>query len=535
MNRHRRGGSRLEKNQPQKSGPIQPGQEEAAPQEARRGGMPRWAKILLIVLAVLAAVAIVLFAVYKTWAVLPEIQPPASAEQTADPDTGILPPQNPMRDYPRKEGFYTFLVAGRDTGGGGNTDTMMLVAYDIPNQKLSVMSLPRDTMVDARHPDHNRKLNGVWNLGLYYAKKDSKKEGIEYLKEAVGDMMGFVPDFYVVVNWEAFGRLVDAIGGVEFEVPFNMEYRDPAQDLYINVPKGKRVLTGQEAMGVVRWRHNNSLSMGYATGDLGRIETQQALMKEVVKKCLKVENVTKINEFSSIFVEEVQTDLTIGNLVAFAERAIFGGLKMDNVTFTTMPNTPVTVRGESYVQANPEELLGLLNDSFNPYKEDLTMDALHILQYKSSTGYYTYSGTGTGKAPIYTDPKPAAVVTTPEPTPKPTAEPSESPDASEVPEVDGSPAPEGSEAPDASADPQTGEQSDSSDRPDDSDAPDGEEPTGSEAPSDESTEPTQSPAEGSEDEAGDEPAAPSDAPAQPPEAPAASDPANEVPAGIPMD
>lgn len=463
MSKQKRGGSRLEKNMSENRQHTHPGQSSAPHRSKKRpgakGGLPRWARILLVVLAVLVAILLILFTIYKLWAVLPDVDD-LGAEVTVDPETGILPSQNPMVNAPRKEKFYTFLVAGRDTGGGGNTDTMMLVAYDIPNQKLSVMSLPRDTMVDARHPDRNRKLNGVWNLGLYYAKKDNKKAGVEYLKEAVGDMVGFMPDFYVVVNWEAFGRLVTALGGVEFEVPFDMKYDDPTQNLHINVAKGKRVLTGEEAMGVVRWRHNNSFSVGYASGDLGRIQTQQALMKEVVKKCLKIENATKIAQFAEIFTEEVDTDLTLGNLVAFAERAIFGGLSMDNVLFVTMPNEPVYVGSDSYVQAKPQELLGILNDSFNPYKDDLPMDALHVLQYKSSTGYYTYTGTGTGTAPVYTAPKPASVVTKPEATATPLPENSDDPDA------------DSTDRPETSARPSGGNNSDASARPSGSNAPD---------------------------------------------------------------
>lgn len=500
MFKKKRGGSRLDTSP------------NANAKKQKKGRMPRWAKILIVVLAVLIAAAIVGFAVYKSWAVLPDIDLPA-ASQTPSPETGELPSQHPMANAQRKNGFYTFLVTGRDTGGGGNTDTMMLVAYDIPNQKLSVMSLPRDTMVDAHYGGSNRKLNGVWNLSLYYAKKGEKKEGIEYLKEAIGEMTGFVPDFYVVVNWQAFGRLVDAIGGVEFEVPFNMVYQDPTQDLYINVAKGKRVLTGEEAMGVVRWRHNNSMSQGYATGDLGRIETQQALMKEVVRKLLRIQNVTKISEFASIFVEEVETDLTIGNLAAFAERAIFGGLKMENVTFSTMPYTPVTVKGVSYVEADPEELLGLLNDSFNPYKKDLTMNALHILQYKSSTGYYIYTGdaNSTGKAPTYTDPQAGGVTTSQTHTPKPTKTPTPAPSADTA---------HREEQPSA----------DTADR-EETPATTAPEETPSTAPAEEQ------PSAGMADR--EEPpatAAPEEAPPTvPAEEPSAAVPDNEVPAGIPMD
>lgn len=454
MNKERQGGARLDKNKhPQRKGSDPQGNEA-------KGGMSRQVKIGLIIAAV--AVALILVGLAIRGAVggwLPEL-PTQPAADEADPLTGEFPDKGSLNSASRKKDYFTFLVVGRDTGGGGNTDTIMLAAYDVPNQKLNVMSIPRDTMVDANHPDRNRKINGVWNLGLYYAKKDSKKQGIDYLKEAVGHMMGFTPDFYVIVNWEAFGRLVDAIGGVDFEVPFDMKYKDPTQDLVIDQPKGFRHLSGSDAMQVVRWRHNNSFSVQYADADLGRIRTQQALMKEVVKSCLKIENVTRIGELANIFTEEVETDLTPGNLIAFAQRAIFGGLSMDNVTFTTMPNTGANVRGDSYVQAKPEELLGLLNDGFNPYTEDLEMKDLHILQYSASSGYYTYSGTGKGTPPTYTAPQPA------KPLVKATAEPEADQPPEAEPDPSASPDPDSSEPPEGSASPQPGgEETDAPEKP----------------------------------------------------------------------
>lgn len=500
MNKDRQGGARLEKNTHPPRKPSD-GQKSGA-----KGGMSRQVKIGLIIAA--AAVALILLGLAIRGAIggwLPEL-PTQPAVDELDPITGEIPNKVGPNGATRKKDFYTFLVVGRDTGGGGNTDTIMLVAYDVPNQKLNVMSIPRDTMVDANHPDRNRKINGVWNLGLYYAKKDSKKEGIEYLKEAVGQMMGFTPDFHVIVNWEAFGRLVDAIGGVDFEVPFDMKYKDPTQDLVIDQAKGFRHLSGSDAMQVVRWRHNNSFSVQYADADLGRIRTQQALMKEVVKACLKIENVTKIGELANIFTEEVETDLTPGNLIAFAQRAIFGGLSMDNVTFTTMPNAPASVRGDSYVQAKPEELLGLLNDGFNPYTEDLEMKDLHILQYSGSSGYYTYSGTGKGTPPTYTDPQPAKPLVKATPEPENSAPPQEG--GEEEPDPSASPDPDASDSP--------GDQPEGSAQP----RPDGEETQAPEEPSD-------APAE----EEPEEPSAPPE-PVDTPQPPPVHDP-NDL--GIPMD
>ena len=253
-------------------------------------------------------------------------------------------------------------------------------------------------------------------------------------------------------------------------------------------------------MQVVRWRHNNSFSVQYADADLGRIRTQQALLKAIIEKCLRLENVSKINEFAEIFAEEVETDLTVGNLLAFAQRALFGGLEMDNVVFTTMPLSSTPVKG-GMVQADPEQLLGLLNESLNPYVKDLKMEELRVMQYSSSRGYYVYQGTGTGTAPTHSsDTKPAQAVTRPETTATPEAVPSDEPASSDEPESSSSPKP----SPESSQEPG-----------DPSEAP--------EAPSEQpSEEPAPSPADAPE---------PSEAPAEPAPAPE-RDPSDM---GIPME
>lgn len=454
MSKERRGGARLDKSAaPKKTAPdnsIRPTVGEDTPPKK---GLSKRAKIVLIVLAVVGALFLGLFALYKSWAKLPDLPAfPDRPAPTAGTGEGQDITAKPV-ESDRKKNFYTFLVVGRDTGGGGNTDTIMLASYDIPNQKLSVMSIPRDTMVNARHPGKNRKINAVWNLGRYYAKEEEKREGIEYLREAVGDLTGIVPDFYVIVNWNAFGRLVDTIGGVDFEVPFDMKYKDPTQDLVIDQAAGYRHLSGRDAMEVVRWRHDNTYSKQYRDGDLGRVRTQQALMKAIIAQCLQIKNITKINEFAEIFTEEVETNLTVGNLVAFAERAVLGGLDMENVTFTTAPIEGVYVKGTSYVQVKPEELLGILNASFNPYADDLEMENLSILQYSSSKGYYTYQGTGTGTPPQPTQASAATAKPTKSPTKAPSEPPTKEPSDSPKPTDSEEPSPEPSGDPEPSASP----------------------------------------------------------------------------------
>lgn len=347
----------------------------------------RTVRILIALIAVVLALLIGVLAWWKSFAERPSVEDfdPDPSENAGD-ITDIGPPVRAGGD--RKQDFYTFLVIGRDTGGGGNTDTILLVAYDKGKQELNVMSIPRDTLVNVSWDI--KKINSVYNM---YGAGD---KGIEALGKEIAQLVGFVPDFQVVLEWKALGELVDALGGVTYDVPRNMYYVDPTQNLTINIKKGTQKLNGSQAMQVVRFRDGPN---GYANGDLGRIETQQGFLKAVVQQCLSIGNVTRINELAKVFSENVTTNLTINNLAWFADKAIFGGLRMENVSFFTMPceNGRVWSRSYkqklSYVVPKTDELVSLVNERFNPYVDELKSFELDIM-FVNSDGSI---GSSTGK------------------------------------------------------------------------------------------------------------------------------------------
>ena len=113
---------------------------------------------------------------------------------------------------------------------------MLLASYDVTNQKATVMSIPRDTMVNVSWDI--KRINSVYN---YYGGGD---RGSSISTKEIAQLVGFEPDYQVVVEWDAVGQIVDAMGGVWFDVPRNMNYDDPYQDLHIHQEKGYRLLTG---------------------------------------------------------------------------------------------------------------------------------------------------------------------------------------------------------------------------------------------------------------------------------------------------
>ena len=355
-------------------------------------------RIFQVVVALSIAIVAVWAAVSVAWSTfvrppeIPAVEPDtgdsSTVENTDDLDFGGELPN--VAKSGRREGVYTFLLVGQDTGGGGNTDTMMLITFDSVNKELYGMSLPRDTMVNVS--TSSKRLNAVYNYNKGSNKETQLEKGIAALKKEVGKLTGIVPDFYVVVQWEAVGELVDAIGGVEFDVPFDMDYDDPAQDLHIHIKGGNQVLNGEDAMGLIRWRHNNDFSVQYPTGDLGRVETQQAFLKAVAEECLDPAIILKAPSLAKIFMDNVTTDLSIGNLLAFAQLAA----DMDaetGVHFVTMPNQDAKYPGISMVLPVYSELLEVLNDGFNPYLDEITVNDIQVLYRNSNGSYSVTSGT----------------------------------------------------------------------------------------------------------------------------------------------
>lgn len=292
--------------------------------------------------------------------------PEAADDQTAqstdpgtDPETG-LPNALPSD---RKESFYTILIGGLDNENGGS-DTNLLVALDAKNGTINVVSLPRDTLLNVSWTV--KKLNNAYHHG-----------GFSRTMEEVSKLLGIPVNFYVTVDLQAFVELVDEIGGVDFDIPVDMDYDDPYQDLHIHFEKGPRHLSGKEALQVVRWRQNND-GTGYATADIGRIGTQQAFLQAMAQQTLQLSNLDKVPSMAEIFAEHVDTNLKLSNLVWIGEQALRMG--SENITFHTLPGDGAGYyKGGSYYVLDDAATLELVNAYFNPYTYDLTLDDMNIL------------------------------------------------------------------------------------------------------------------------------------------------------------
>jgi LCP family protein required for cell wall assembly len=294
--------------------------------------------------------------------------PPA---QTTSQTTSVHSPEDNISDslvtgLERREGVYNILLAATDKDGY-RTDTMMVLCYDIPNQKIGVVSVPRDTITDRETGTDPRLVYG--------------SGGVTQRVEDISTMLGVPIDYYVKVNINGFIALVDYLDGVDFYVPCDMDYDDPFQDLHIHYKEGTQHLSGQQAMEVSRFRKNNADSSGNSTGysDVGRTQTQQKLLVALAKKVLSWGSLTKINGFVEIFNTYVDTDLSMTDMLYFASQA--ASFDLSNVETTTLEGRGDGVyHGKTWCyELDPESTVETVNQLINPYNQDLTLDDMRLV------------------------------------------------------------------------------------------------------------------------------------------------------------
>lgn len=268
----------------------------------------------------------------------------------------------------RADGVYNVLIVGVDKVAL-NTDTILVASLDSKEDKINILSIPRDTMSNVSRSV--KKINSAFGTGA----KDGKGN-IDNLKKEVSYLVGFDVDNYVVVNLSAFEELIDAIGGVKIDVPRNMNYDDPYQNLHIHIQAGEQVLNGEQAVGFCRYRS------GYAEGDLGRVKAQQMFMKALIRQVATPSILTKVPQLAKIIEENMETDLTTGEILWFAKEAIGVNLEEDLQTFI-LPGEARWAYSLSYYIPDASAILEIVNAHFNPYETEIKRSDLNIVDLAS--------------------------------------------------------------------------------------------------------------------------------------------------------
>ena len=258
-------------------------------------------------------------------------------------------------------GMVNILLLGVDEGGM-RSDTIMLASLNGKTGKLNVMSIPRDTRV--RVGNYYQKINAAIGIGAQEVRKGNIKEPEELTVQKVKLLTGMPIHYFMSIDFDGFKEVIDALGGVEFDVPFRMKYDDPVQNLHIDLQPGLQVLDGEAAHDFVRFRKGNAGYPGYAMGDLGRIEAQQAFIKALIQQKVNAKYLLKADELFDVVVRNVRTNYTAKDLI----RHLGAISKVDSelMTMYQLPGAAQTIGGVSYFLCDERATQELVDTVFNP-------------------------------------------------------------------------------------------------------------------------------------------------------------------------
>ncbi len=239
------------------------------------------------------------------------------------------------------DGIETFVVAGVDEEGY-RTDLILLCQTNRKENTVRILQIPRDTWVDNKRND--KKINSA-----YYS-------GFDVLAEEIYQITGVRPEHSVMVSFAAFRDIIDAAGGVTVNVPMDMHYEDPYQDLLIDLKKGKQKLDGEHAEMYMRYRS------GYTTGDIGRLSAQQELYQGIADKLLTPWGLLRMPAVSFAVKRHTTTDMSGGKMSSLLRDMVVIG--KDNVEILTLPGEGKYIGGGSYFAHYPGQTKKMMQEHF---------------------------------------------------------------------------------------------------------------------------------------------------------------------------
>lgn len=217
-------------------------------------------------------------------------------------------------------GKINILLLGVDKDGL-RTDTMIVASYDMDVNSVKLLSIPRDTRMYIGNK--YQKINAAHAIS-----EKGKIKGVQGSIEAVTRLTSIPINYYVEFSFDAFKNTIDALGGVDFDVPQNMNYDDPTQDLHIHLTKGFQHLDGDKAEQFVRFR-------SYPMGDIARVEAQQAFIKAVAEQKLNAGIIASIPDLYTVLKDDIKTNFTLSDAVRYANN--LSDLLPENITMFQLP------------------------------------------------------------------------------------------------------------------------------------------------------------------------------------------------------
>ena len=211
----------------------------------------------------------------------------------------------------------------------GRSDTLMVLTYNPNEQKASLLSLPRDTRVHIEKNDYD-KINHAYAYG-----------GHELTQKVVESFLNVSINYYVLIDIQAFEKIIDAVGGVDIDVEKRMYYEDPWDDnggLVIDLQPGLQHLNGKTAIQYVRYRDGE--------GDIGRINRQQKFMKAFLAQAISPSILPKLPDILSNISSAIQTNMPLSEMIALVSN--LPTIQQNGLSSSMVPGQPAYIEDISY-------------------------------------------------------------------------------------------------------------------------------------------------------------------------------------------
>ncbi|MBR3889605.1 LCP family protein [bacterium] len=277
----------------------------------------------------------------------------------------VLKISEAIKSHRRSNGWSLFgrqkniLLLGIDSNGEGTdhwkgtrSDTIIVLNVDPASHTVNAISIPRDSKVYISGKDTPDKINAAHAFG-----------GVEMTKQTVEDTLGIKIDKYICVHDDGVKEVIDALGGIPIFVEKRMKYDDFAGKLHINLERGEHVLSGQEAVGYLRFRHDG-------LGDIGRTQRQQWFLRGFLERLQSPAVIAKIPNIVAIAKKYIKTDMSVYELTQLA--AIAKGFNESDIQVAMLPGAPSASGSISYWILNPEQVQDVINRLI--YREEPTAD-----------------------------------------------------------------------------------------------------------------------------------------------------------------
>jgi LCP family protein required for cell wall assembly len=267
----------------------------------------------------------------------------------------------------------SYLVVGFDNAAE-NTDVICTVSYSEHDNAIRILQIPRDTYFDSGHSQS--KINQIFSSKR--ASGMDKNNALRYLADTISSALGVHFDGYVGISIEAFRNVIDAIGGVDVDLPRDIDISDENYSDITVLKKGINHLDGALAERFVRYRR------GYVMGDLSRIDAQKIFINAIISKVKKEMDLSKIIELGTIYRKDVISDIRLSSGIEII--SAFLKNQSASVFYATMPGEPaVSQNGLSFYVLNRKSSAEIVKrylfaeNEFDPQRRFMRLDDIGFI------------------------------------------------------------------------------------------------------------------------------------------------------------